>query len=459
MDTLRMVGAQHRRLMTHLHDGTGLEAVAVGVCGRGGTADRSLFTIHEIVEVPHRECRRWSDSVSWPTRELRKLLARAAREGLALIKIHSHPAGANAFSHLDDASDADLYSAIGLKVGGEHISAVMLPDGEIFARRLVGGVVSGDVSRVSVVGDELLFWGGADGRDRTSDFDIRHRQAFGERTTRILSGLSVAVVGVSGTGSPTVEMLARLGVGRIVLVEFDIVEEKNLNRIWGTRRIHAKAKINKARAIKAHIESIGLGTLVEIVEQRVDHPEAIALVSSCDVVFGCVDSVEGRDVLNRIATFYSMPYIDVGVRLDADSDGGIASISAGVHYLIPGGSSLRSRGVYTEADLHAEILRRTDPVHYEDQVRRGYIKGVDVERPAVISINTAAAAAAVNELLARLHPYRTRPNADYAVQKLLITHGRTVMRNGGGIDLALAPLVGRGTCSPLLMLPRIQAAA
>ncbi|WP_262422311.1 hypothetical protein [Brevundimonas denitrificans] len=172
---------------------------------------------------------------------------------------------------------------------------------------------------------------------------------------------------------------------------------------------------------------------------RVDTVEAIQLISIADVLIGCVDSLEGRDTLNRVATFYTLPYLDIGVRLDADGQGGVASVSAAVHYLQPGGASLKSRGVYSDEGLRAEYLKRTDQPFYEDQVRRGYIRGVRVDSPAVISVNTLAAASAVNELLARLHPFRTVNNADVAVQKLLLTHGRTIHRGDGDPDLELAP--------------------
>src|SRR3546814_5680178 len=44
------------------------------------------------------------------------------------------------FSSQDDASDLDLFNAVGLKVIGEHVSAIMLPDGSIFGRRVgIGG--------------------------------------------------------------------------------------------------------------------------------------------------------------------------------------------------------------------------------------------------------------------------------------------------------------------------------
>ena len=54
------------------------------------------------------------------------------------------------------------------------------------------------------------------------------------------------------------------------------------------------------------------------------------------VVFGCTDGAEARHILSRLATFYSMPCIDVGVRRDTDGHGGISGISGAVHYLQPG---------------------------------------------------------------------------------------------------------------------------
>jgi len=73
-----------------------------------------------------------------------------------------------------------------------------------------------------------------------------------------------------------------------------------------------------------------------------------------------MDGVEGRHLLNRLTTFYLMPYFDVGVRLDADGNGGIERIAGAVHYLQPGLSSLLSREVYNMARVEAEEMRRTD---------------------------------------------------------------------------------------------------
>lgn len=450
MHTLRMTGDQHRSLKAHLLDGSGREAVSVALLGRAEHDGRTALTVHRIEHIPHALCDRRADGITWPTSALKPLLAEAVAGGMGIMRIHSHPGGYDRFSDADDASDAELFDAIDLRVTGLHASVVMLPDGSMFGRRLAAGQVLGPLDRIAVVDDDLAFFDQA-AEASARDFDLRHRQMFGDGTTDLLSRLSVGVVGASGTGSPSIEMLARLGIGRIVIVDDDVAEHKNLNRIWGSTRADADAKVPKAMMMRDHLERIGLGTVVEVHVARVEAPSSIAALSTCDLLFGCVDSVEGRDVLNRIATFHTLPYVDLGVRLDADGAGGVSSVSAGVRWLTPGRSSLRTRGVYDEHDLYSERLRRLDPERYADQLARGYVKGVSVDRPAVISINTATAAAAVNEMLARVHPFRSIDNAQFATTKLLFTHGRTKGMAEGPADAELARHVGRGSANPPLL--------
>ena len=172
------------------------------------------------------------------------------------------------------------------------------------------------------------------------------------------------MVGCSGTGSVVVEQLARLGVGRIVLVDPDVVEEKNLNRILNSGKEDVYLGRPKVHVLASAIARMGLGQEVIPLQKNLLTPEAVRAVAECDVVFGCMDGVEGRHVLNRLATFYLMPYFDVGVRLDADGAGGIDRIAGAVHYLQPGLSSLLSRGVYDMERVDAEAMRRTDPEMY-----------------------------------------------------------------------------------------------
>src|SRR5262249_21670965 len=146
--------------------------------------------------------------------------------------------------------------------------------------------------------------------------------------------------------------------------------------------------------------------------------EAVTEIADCDVVFGCMDSVDGRHLLNKLATFYGIPYFDLGVKLEADGKGSVDQVCGTVHYIKPGGSSLLSRRVYTTEQVRAAGFARTDPRAYKRQVKEGYIRGIAEDRPAVIQLNSLVASLAVNELLARLHPYRIDPNGDYAVHRI-----------------------------------------
>ena len=52
------------------------------------------------------------------------------------------------------------------------------------------------------------------------------------------------------------------------------------------------------------------------------HTNTVRAVAGCDVVFGCMDSIDGRHLLNKLATFYVIPYFDPSVKLEADGTGG-----------------------------------------------------------------------------------------------------------------------------------------
>ena len=123
-----------------------------------------------------------------------------------------------------------------------------------------------------------------------------------------------------------------------------------------------------------------------------------------------------------------------------------------MHYLRPDGATLLDRHVYTITQLKAAGLRRTDPKAYRDrQVRAGYIRGVEEDRPAVISINLHLASTALNEFLARLHPFRYDDNAESAIVRTGLHSAGTVSRSRPGAFTALSRSPGqRGrTATPL----------
>lgn len=452
--TLSMTAEQHERLRRHLFPGDGLEAVALVLCGRRAGQDRHRLLVREVHPVPHERCTRAPDRVTWPTGLLRPLLERATDEGLAILKIHGHPSGYPRFSAVDDAADAALFPSVHGWTDGDHphASAIMLSDGRVLGRAHHADGTMADLEAVAVIGDDLRIWRPDDGVGTgVPEFATRHAQAFGSATFHALRRLRVAVVGCSGTGSVVTEQLMRNGVGHLVLVDSDRVEEKNLNRILNTAA--GDRERFKVDVLRDAIDGLRIGTRVETFATDLADPLALRAVAGCDVVFGCMDSVDGRHLLNRLATFYLLPYIDVGVRLEADGQGGVGQVCGSVHYLRPGGSSLLTRRLYTLDQVQAAALKREDPEAYAEQVAAKYIRGVAEDRPAVISVNMLYGALAVLELLARIHPYRDDPNAGFAVQTISLTGGFWRKVEDGPPDDQLGRHVGRGDVVPFLGMP------
>lgn len=456
--SLRLTQGQHAQLKAHLFPGDGNESVALLLCGRREGSERKILTVHDILPIPDADCTsRSPERVTWPTHRVDQLVARAYGNRRAIVKIHSHPTGYGQFSQTDDYSDRTLFASVCslLADGLPHGSLVMMPTGEIFGRLVGDGAILESIATIMVVGDDIKIWGEGSG-GRSEVFVLRHAQAFGRRTTNLLRSCSVAVIGCSGTGSIVVELLARLGVGRVVLIDPDVVEEKNLNRIVSSGKEDSYLATPKVQVLAKSIARMGFGTEVQPIQSNLVDADAVRAVAGCDFVFGCMDGYEGRHVLSRLATFYTLPYFDVGVRLDADGFGGIAGISGAVHYLQPGLSTMIDRGVFTMKQVEADGLRRTDPEMYRRQKREGYIRGIVEDRPAVISVNTFYAALCVNEFLARLHAYRNQDNGYYAELGVSLAEMQFYPEPESRVASSLSRNVGAGDVVPLLGMPSLS---
>lgn len=446
--TLRMTGRQHAALKSHLFPGDGKEAIAIALCGRRAGQDRHILMVHRIEPIPYEDCPvRWPDRITWRTDRIEPLLEEAAKKGMAILKIHSHPGYYDRFSEVDDVADRDLFTSIyaWLDDGLPHMSAIMLPDDTIFARVVHRQGDFQPVELVMVAGNDLRFWHSSGGHVAGLEaFEEKNSQFFGDETYTRLRRLSVAVVGCSGTGSPLIEQLARLGIGRLTLVDPDVVKEKNLNRILNATHADALAERAKVDVLAAAVRRMELGTEVVPLQENLLNGRVLRGVAESDILFGCMDSAEGRYYLNRLAAFYSIPYFDLGVRLDADGKGGVSYVCGSIHYLQPDGSSLIERGVVSMETVRTEGLARRNPKEYERQRRDGYVRNVHVERPAVITINMQIAAMAANEFIARLHPYRRINNAECTIHTFDFRENDHVCEPDGPPSPLLARYVGRG---------------
>ncbi|MBT1697142.1 ThiF family adenylyltransferase [Fulvivirgaceae bacterium PWU4] len=456
---LRLQEKHYVTLKEHLFPGDGKEAVAVLLCGRYEANENSILLSHDLILIPHSECDRAENHVRWRTERLFKFFELVEKHNFAIVKIHSHPTGYANFSSIDDDSDTAFFTAAfnWSETNSLHASLVMLPNGKMFGRVFTPRLTSFPIDRISVAGNELCIWDNGESKLQPDSFAQRTIQAFGEGTYAKLKKLKIGVVGCSGTGSPTIEQLVRLGVGSIFLIDPDEIEDKNLNRI-----INSKQKDigrSKVEVLAEVINNMGLGTTVRTAAENLFHSrKALCELITCDVIFGCVDSIDGRHLLSQLTNFYLIPYFDLGVRLIADKKGGVKTVVGSVNYIQPGMSSLFSRGVYTQERLAAESMKRTDPSGYQELVNQKYIEGVDVDRPAVISVNMLISSIALMEFLNRIHPFKDDDAANYA--RIMIDYCGSCIENRNEDSFPADPIAvkwaGRGDCKPFLRMPELN---
>jgi hypothetical protein len=455
--TLTLTAAQHLALKDHLFPGDGKEAVAILLCGRRAGNRRHRLTVRDVYNIPYDECTlRAEDKVIWSPDYIVHRLEQATELGLSVIKVHSHPTGYPEFSKTDDDGDNHLLPMIKGWVEADipHGSIVMLPDGKMFGRVWASGDTMQSLECINVVGDDLHFWYQNARDTQVPDFMASHAQAFDEGTIERLQRLSVAVVGCSGTGSPVIEQLMRLGVGEFVIVDFDTMEERNVNRILNSTMEDARQERKKVDVLADAIERADLGTKVIKLNKNLWDAEVVHAVAQCDVIFGCMDTVDGRYLLNSLATHYLIPYFDIGIRLDTfrtgPKKGNIREVCGTINYLQPGLSSLISRGLFSMEGVRAAGLQRNDPDAHQHQASEGYIAGVANHRPAVISVNIFASSLTVNEFLARLHPYRESSNQCYASVQFSLASMEFITDPEEKICQILERKVGVGDTKPLL---------
>lgn len=457
-------GIHYEALKNHLYPGDGKEAVALALCGRNISKDRRGLVIHEVLLIPYDACHiRSGDFLHWSTHLIQPLLEKALKRKLSLAKIHSHPGGGAFFSQTDNKSDKELFDSVygWLNDDIPHASLIMLPDGKLFGRFIEPDLSFSSIDRVRVIGDDVHIWDREEVTNEVPEYAIRTIQAFGDGTFRLLSKMRVAVIGCSGTGSPVIEQLARYGIGELYLLDPDHLEEKNLNRIVNSTMKDAQFQRLKTEVQENAIAEMGLGTKVNSYPVNLfDDPDVLREIAICDFIFGCMDSIDGRHLLNLIATFYCIPYIDLGVKLIADGTGSVEKICMTVHYLQPG-QCLMQRGVYSSELLRAASLSRMNPDEYERLKKEGYIANLPVDRPAVISVNMNAAANAVQEMLARIHHYRYSletysANRDFSIQRWELVDGTYQHFPDENLNSSLTKYVGRGDMEPYLDMPEFS---
>ena len=133
----------------------------------------------------------------------------------------------------------------------------------------------------------------------------RTRLLFGDAGIEKLKKSTVMVVGCGAVGSFAIEALARSGVGHLVVVDFDTVEESNINRqLFALTSTVGAAKVDVAAA---RVRDINPDIAVDALNMRWDENSDVDIAP--DFVIDAIDSVESKVALYRWAHKHNVPLI------------------------------------------------------------------------------------------------------------------------------------------------------
>ncbi|WP_328493430.1 ThiF family adenylyltransferase [Streptomyces sp. NBC_00414] len=394
-----------RRLKEHLLRADGQEDCCFVLWRPATGASRTTAVLVEVV-LPLEGERIVHGTVDFTSAYFLRSASLAAERDCGVGLIHSHPRGQGwqRLNQVDHDAEAS-FAAQALALTDHPLLGMTFAGGNaghsarIWQKRDSRHYRPLHAESVRVVGEEfsVTFNSLSFPAPAVTSAQQRSLSAWGQQTQDTLARLHVGVVGTGSVGMLIVEALARTGIGRLTLFDFDSVETVNLDRL-----LHATSRDARAKRPKVHLaarEARRAATApafrVTALEASITEPNGFAAAADCDVLFSCVDRPWPRHVLNQLAYAHLIPVIDGGVSVDARG-GSLRGAEWRAHVAAPGRACLECLGQYDSADVPTE----RDGLLEEPS----YITGLAADHPLrrkenVFIFSTAAAAAELAQFI------------------------------------------------------------
>ncbi|TSA16535.1 MAG: 4-methyl-5(B-hydroxyethyl)-thiazole monophosphate biosynthesis protein [Nitrosopumilales archaeon] len=213
---------------------------------------------------------------------------------------------------------SEAFAKISENMGDEFQRRVLNPDGT--PRSLINIYIngknmrfSGGMQTVLKDGDEVYILPAVAGGSELSskDLDRYSRQVMleeiGYEGQLKLKNAKVCVVGVGGLGNPISTRLVAMGIGKIRIVDRDVVELSNLHR----QTMFDESDIGqiKVEAAAKKLKKMNSDVSIEALPISVNDYTALDIVEGCDVVIDALDSVNARYSLNKACIKKNIPFV------------------------------------------------------------------------------------------------------------------------------------------------------
>ncbi|HEY4885764.1 MAG TPA: ThiF family adenylyltransferase [Myxococcales bacterium] len=402
-------------------------------------------------------------------------MGQAIADRAGLIHFHSH-GGSKSDPTLPSApSDPDLKSdrrelyavAQALDADAPIAAGIMTPNGAISVREYrflqprddrearlhaytsAGGTYS-FAEKIRIVGESLRTHQGVPGKPEAM-IDLRSFDSslllWGKLGQQALAQLRIGIAGLGGVGGILAEHLARVGVGSLVLVDYDLIDEANLNRAQGATIFDARGARPKADlyAELARKSATATGFRADAHIASVVEPDGLTPLLDCDFIFCCADSAFARQVLDHVAYAHLIPVVDGGTTLRGDPKTRVfVAGKSQISVASPGLPCLECQGAYTQAEA-TDARERAEARRYAQfGVDIADNEPEDLRAPSVIGHNALVAALMQLRLLAIV--LGTTPDTRKYTQRYYAERGTMsrVALDSCKVDCTKPAIVGMG---------------
>ncbi len=207
----------------------------------------------------------------------------------------------------------------------------------------------------------------------------------------------ISIVGVGGLGSVVAEHLIHMGFHEINLIDPDVLEMSNLNRVVGAYYEDAEQKRYKVDVVKRHLTHINPKATVLACKKDVHDKEAESVLALSDWIIVATDNHSSRLKVQELSVKYFVPLLSLGVNITVkgnnieDMSGEVITARVGDYLCLQCLNRIHPIQVASE--------RHPDQTIREALVKRGYVAGKDIKEPAVKTLNTFLATMAVEVLI------------------------------------------------------------
>jgi len=351
-----------------------------------------VFLVRDVVLIGDDEVEIFRSGCSLSVNAITRAINAAVQAGCALIEIHNHGGNLPRFSHTDRTGFDEFVPYVLDSLRGRPYGATVWGDSTVYAEFFMPGGEVGVIGSIVVYGEKLDQWVSRedDLACLAARFD-RQSPWFTTAGQRTLGRMKIALAGTGGTGGSLVQNLVYLGARDFVVIEPDKSDETSMNRLVTA----TAADVDSPKGILARrlIKAVAPDAAVRVISKRLQSAEALDALKGVDIIFGCVDNDGARAVLNEIALAYRLPFFDLGVGIEA-TEGRMDAAGGRLAAVLPSGPCLYCMN---QIDVDEARYWLSTEKEREFTRRRGYIDGMDIRAPSVVSLNAALAAAAASE--------------------------------------------------------------